>query len=129
MSVWRAPRPVFLAGREELLAEMDARLAGGPGPQLAALCGLGGAGNTSVAVEYAHRHLAEVGVRWQFQAEDPAVPAAEFAVLATQLGARDVVVGSRRSGKWRCLETSGLVCRNLGSLALGFVTGHSERLR
>ena len=76
-----APRPVFLAGREGLLAELDARLAavaGRPGPWVAALCGLGGAGKTSVAMEYAHRHLAEVGVCWQFAAEDPAVLAAEF---------------------------------------------------
>ena len=89
-----APRPVFLAGREGLLAELDARLAGGPGrpgPRVVALCGLGGAGKTSVAVEYAHRHLAEVGVCWQFPAEDPAVLAAEFGVLAAQLGAREVV--------------------------------------
>jgi hypothetical protein len=86
-----APRPVFLAGREGLLAELDARLAGGPGPQVVALCGLGGAGKTSVAVEYAHRHLAEVAVCWQFPAEDPAVLAAEFGVLAAQLGAREVV--------------------------------------
>jgi len=89
-----APRPVFLAGREGLLAELDVRLAAGPGrsgPRLVALCGLGGAGKTSVAVEYAHRHLAEVGVCWQFPAEDPAVLAAEFAVLAAQLRAREVV--------------------------------------
>ena len=91
MPVRLAPRPVFLAGREGLLAELDARLAGGPGPRLVALCGLGGAGKTSVAIEYAHRHLAEVGVCWQFPAEDPALLAAEFAVLAAQLGARDVV--------------------------------------
>ena len=84
-----APRPVFLAGREALLAELDARLAAdGGGPRVAVLCGLGGAGKTSVAVEYAHRHLAEVGVCWQFAAEDPAVLAAEFGVLAAQLGAR-----------------------------------------
>ena len=51
----------------------------GAGPRVVALCGLGGAGKTSVAVEYAHRHLAEVGVAWQFPAEDPAVLAAEFA--------------------------------------------------
>ena len=86
-----APRPVFLAGREELLAELDARLAGGDGagPRVVALCGLGGAGKTSVAVEYAHRHLAEVGVAWQFAAEDPAVLAAGFGELAAQLGAAD----------------------------------------
>ena len=83
-----APRPVFLAGREELLAELDARLGGddGGGPRVVALCGLGGAGKTSVAIEYAHRHLAEVGVCWQFPAEDPAVLAAEFGVLAAAAG-------------------------------------------
>ena len=89
-----APQPVFLAGREALLAELDARLAGGPGrsrPRLVALCGLGGAGKTSVAVEYAHRHLADVGVCWQFSAEDPALLAAGFAVLAAQLGASGTV--------------------------------------
>ena len=89
-----APRPVFLAGRERLLAELDARLAAGEGesgPRVVALCGLGGAGKTSVALEYAHRHLAEVGVAWQFSAEDPAVLAAGFAELAAQLGARDLL--------------------------------------
>jgi Tetratricopeptide repeat len=94
MPVRLAPQPVLLAGREGLLAELAGRLAAGPGqsgPRLAALCGLGGAGKTSVAVEYAHRHLAEVGVCWQFPAEDPAVLEAEFAVLAAQLGARDLM--------------------------------------
>ena len=91
--MWLAPRPPFLAGREELLAELDTRLSGGDGPglRMVALCGLGGAGKTSVAVEYAHRHLGEVGVAWQFSAEDPTVLAAGFAELAAQLGARDVV--------------------------------------
>ena len=87
-----APRPVFLAGREELLAALDARLAaveGKRGPRVAALCGLGGAGKTSVAIEYAHQHLAEVGVCWQFPAGDPAVLAAEFGVLAAELGVRE----------------------------------------
>jgi hypothetical protein len=32
MAVRLAPRPVYLAGREELLAGLDTRLAGGPGP-------------------------------------------------------------------------------------------------
>jgi len=97
LSVRLAPRPEVLAGREGLLAELDALLTapGRPGPRTVVLCGLGGAGKTSVAVEYAHRHLAEVGTCWQFPAEDPEVLAAEFAVLAAQLaaqlGARDVV--------------------------------------
>ena len=86
-----APRPVFLAGREELLAELDVRLTGddGGGPRMVALCGLGGAGKTSVAMEYAHRHLGEVGAAWQLAAEDPAAMAAGFGELAAQLGARE----------------------------------------
>ena len=48
----------------------DAPLRQPPAPRLVALCGLGGAGKTSVAVEYAHRHLAEVGMCWQLPAED-----------------------------------------------------------
>ena len=87
------PRPAPLAGREKLLADLDARLTAGAatGPRVAALYGLGGAGKTSVAVEYAHRHLAEVGLAWQFPAEHPAVLLTEFARLAAQLGAREVV--------------------------------------
>ena len=67
------PRPVFLAGREDLLADLDARLSAGDeaGPRVVALCGLGGAGKTSVALEYAHRHLAGLGVVWQLAAEEP----------------------------------------------------------
>ena len=88
-----APRPVFLAGREELLRDLDARLSvgDGPGPRIVVLCGLGGAGKTSVALEYAHRHLGEVGVAWQFAGEDPAVLAAGFGELAAELGARDLL--------------------------------------
>ena len=86
-----APRPVFLAGREELLAALDARLGGDgdAGPGVVVLCGLGGAGKTSVALEYAHRRLGQVEVAWQLPAGDPAVLAAGFGELAAQLGAAD----------------------------------------
>ena len=88
-----APRPVFLAGREVLLGELDTRLSGSAdsGLRTVVLCGLGGAGKTSMAVEYAHRHLAEVGVAWQLAAEDPAVLTAGLGELAAQLGAQDVL--------------------------------------
>jgi Tetratricopeptide repeat len=88
-----ALRPVYLAGREGLLAELDAQLAAGEesGLRLVALVGLGGAGKSSVALEYAYRHLAEVGVAWQFPAEDATVLAAGFGELAAQLGARDML--------------------------------------
>ena len=101
------PRPVFLAGREELLAEVGTRLTAGddPGPRLVALCGLGGAGKTSVAVEYAHRHLAEVGVAWQFAAED-----------ADGAGGRVRRAGrpARRPGPGRCPGPGGVGARGAG---------------
>ena len=86
-----AEPPSLLAGREDLLAELHRRLAGGDdsGPRTVVLSGLGGVGKTSAALAYAHHHLAEVGVAWQFAAQDPAVLEAEYAELAAQLGARD----------------------------------------
>lgn len=58
---------------------------------MVALCGLGGAGKTSLALEYAHRHLAEVGLAWQFPAGDQSVLMAEFGELAAQLDSRDLL--------------------------------------
>lgn len=86
-----APRPVFLVGRGELLAEVDGRLRGGddPWPRTLVLCGLAGTGKTSVAVEYAHRHLAVATVTWQLAAEDLTVLSAGFSELAAQFGVRD----------------------------------------
>ncbi len=83
-----APQPVYLAGREELLAGLDARLAAGPGlgVGVVVLCGLGGAGKTSVAVEYAHRQADRCAVVWQLPAEEPAGLVAAFAELAAHLG-------------------------------------------
>jgi hypothetical protein len=82
------PRPASLAGRNDLLTGLHVRLTSGAGlrPRIVTLCGLGGAGKTSVAVEYAHERLDEVGLAWQFAAENPAVLAAEFSELAAQLG-------------------------------------------
>jgi hypothetical protein len=90
VAVRLAPRPSYLAGREELLAWLDGALAGraaSSGPGVVVLCGLGGAGKTSVAVEYAYRQAAGLGVVWQLPAEDPAGLAAGFAELAAHLGA------------------------------------------
>jgi hypothetical protein len=86
-----APRPTVLAGREDLLAELDNRLGGGDrsGPRVVTLLGLAGAGKTSVALEFAHRHVAEARVAWQFAAQDPAVLSAGFGELAAALGVRE----------------------------------------
>jgi hypothetical protein len=59
------------------------------------LTGFAGTGKTSVALGYAHAHLAEVGAAWQFAAEDATVVAAGFGELAAQLGARDVLDDAR----------------------------------
>jgi hypothetical protein len=80
-------RPVSLVGRADLLADVDIRLrsGNGPGPRILTLHGMGGAGKTSAAVEYAHRHLGEVGLAWQFPAGDPTALVASFGELADQL--------------------------------------------
>jgi Tetratricopeptide repeat len=85
------PRPASLADREELLADLDARLIADSAdePRVAALYGLGGTGKTSVALEYAYQNLDRLEVAWQLAAEDPAALAAGFGDLAVQLGARD----------------------------------------
>ena len=87
------PRPGFLAGREDLLGDLDTRLTGveADGPRVVALCGLGGAGKTSLALEYAYRRLAGLGVVWQFPAEEPTALAAGFSELADLLGARSML--------------------------------------
>ena len=73
-----APRPPVLAGREALLAALDAQLAAGdaPTPRIVSLCGLGGAGKTSLAVENAYRHMSQFSAEWQVTSEDTTVLAA-----------------------------------------------------
>jgi Tetratricopeptide repeat len=89
-----APRPLFLAGREDLLADLRSQLtaADSSGPRIVALCGLAGSGKTSVALEYAHRHLVKTGLAWQLAAEDSKVLEGGFGELAVQLGARGVAI-------------------------------------
>jgi len=88
-----------------LLADLHDRPAGGvrPWPRVAALCGMGGVGKTSVAVEYAHQHLAEVGVAWQLAAEDPAVLAAGLAELARRPSLPRFLSARFRASFRRCL--------------------------
>jgi Domain of unknown function (DUF4062)/Tetratricopeptide repeat len=83
-----APRSVFLAGRDKLLAKLDAELARDDesGPRVVALCGLGGVGKTSVAVEFAYRYLHGCAVVWQFAAQEATTLKAQFGELAALLG-------------------------------------------
>src|SRR5262249_49007977 len=84
-----APRPLVLAGREDLLAELDARLGGGArrGPRVVALHGLGGGGEASGGLGCGPRHQAGARRIWQLAAEGPPVLVAGFAELAGALGA------------------------------------------
>jgi hypothetical protein len=78
-----------LAGRETLLTEIHERFLGEkerPWPRIVALHGVGGAGKTAVAVEYAHRHLADVEAAWLLSAENPTGLEEAFRALAAQLG-------------------------------------------
>ena len=100
MGVARALRlaspPALLAGREDLLADLDDRLAGGGGwaadggAVRAGGCGedLAGAGVRSAAPGGG-------GIAWQFPAEDPAVLAAGFTELADPAG------GPGAGTRWR----------------------------
>ena len=109
-------RPTSLAGRDGLLAELDIRLTAEEGaiPRLVVLHGMGGVGKTSAALEYAHRHLDDYGLIWQFSAEDPVALSANFAELAALLGVRDLLDGAdpvqqvhaalaARQGRWLLL--------------------------
>ena len=84
------PRPAALAGREELLASLHELLTQDTSPRFVVLSGLGGVGKTSLAAEYAHRHLAEIAVAWQVRSEDQAVLAQDMAELAAQTGGREL---------------------------------------
>jgi Tetratricopeptide repeat len=83
------PRPVLLTGRDDLFATLADRLSGAdePWPRVVALHGMGGAGKSSLAAEYAHRRQADVGVAWQFPAGDRTLMQAEFARLGALIGA------------------------------------------
>ena len=102
-------RPEFVFGRKDLLAELHARLTSRrDGPGIVALCGPGGAGKTSAAVEYAYRHLAECGVVWQLPAEEPAALAAGLSELAGQLDGR----GGANAGDPKARMHAALACRD-----------------
>jgi hypothetical protein len=92
LAVRLAPRPRPLAGREELLAEMDSLLSptGRPDLRVVALCGLGGVGKTSLAVEYFYRHKDDLPVVWTFAAENRESLRDGFSELAVQLSDPDV---------------------------------------
>ncbi|MFZ5450209.1 MAG: FxSxx-COOH system tetratricopeptide repeat protein [Thermodesulfobacteriota bacterium] len=72
-------------GREQLLEDIRASLAGSGAAPLTALCGLGGVGKTQLALEYAYRFALDYDLVWWVRAEDPLALAGDYAGLAVPL--------------------------------------------
>ncbi|WP_406368785.1 FxSxx-COOH system tetratricopeptide repeat protein [Streptomyces sp. NBC_00647] len=74
-------------GREELLAQLRAKLAAGGAARLTcSLHGMGGVGKTQLAVEYAHRHASEYDLVWWIAAQQLSAIRVSLIELSVQLG-------------------------------------------
>jgi tetratricopeptide (TPR) repeat protein len=86
--IWNVPhrRNPNFTGREDDLRELRAALTNGHAAAIVPIAGLGGAGKTQLALEYAWRHTADYDAVWWLRAEDSATLVADCAQLATPLG-------------------------------------------
>ncbi|MGI5454557.1 FxSxx-COOH system tetratricopeptide repeat protein [Streptomyces sp. CA-249302] len=89
--IWNAPqRNTTFTGRDAVLDQVRGQLDGGFSavrPQ--ALLGLGGVGKTQIALEYAHRFMADYDLVWWLHAEHSENVVASLAELAGRLGVPD----------------------------------------
>ncbi|WP_007510474.1 MULTISPECIES: tetratricopeptide repeat protein [Pseudofrankia] len=103
--VWNLPSrlPRFV-GRDDLLAEVHARLSRLSEESrvaLVALDGMGGVGKTSLAVEYAYRHAAEFDVVYWVPAERADLVGQHLSGLAGSLG---LAAGADAEAVWAALQ-------------------------
>jgi tetratricopeptide (TPR) repeat protein len=86
--IWNIPhaRNPNFTGREQLLQELRASLTSRGTAAIVPIAGLGGAGKTQLALEYAYRHTADYEIVWWVRAEEPVTLTAGYAKLATELG-------------------------------------------
>jgi MinD-like ATPase involved in chromosome partitioning or flagellar assembly/tetratricopeptide (TPR) repeat protein len=90
-TVWQVRgRNATFSGRNQVLEDLRATLRGsGKAVVLpVALYGLGGVGKTQLALEYAHRYMADYDLVWWISAEQRELINSEFARLAEPLGIR-----------------------------------------
>jgi hypothetical protein len=73
-------------GREEHLAAIGAGLLAGGPVVVHAERGMGGAGKSQVAVEYAHRHAGDYALTWWLDGENTVLLGQQYAELAIHLG-------------------------------------------
>ena len=89
--VWRVPaRNAVFTGRDEVLEQLHDRLNSSAMAVVApmALHGLGGVGKSQVALEYAHRYMADYDLVWWINAEQEELINPMLAPMAPQLGLR-----------------------------------------
>ncbi|MGA2741807.1 MAG: toll/interleukin-1 receptor domain-containing protein [Bryobacteraceae bacterium] len=85
--IWNVPHPrnPNFTGREDELRQLRTSLIDGHAAAIVPIAGLGGAGKTQLALEYAWRHIADYDAVWWLRAEDSTTLVADLAQLATPL--------------------------------------------
>jgi hypothetical protein len=102
--VWNTPaRNASFTGRNDVLDKLRDQLLGSSQAVVLprALFGYGGVGKTQVALEYAHRYMAEYDVVWWVPAEQQELINPAFAELASRLGLPigDNIIGAAQSAR------------------------------
>ncbi|MFH0518048.1 FxSxx-COOH system tetratricopeptide repeat protein [Streptomyces sp. M41] len=98
------PRNPHFTGREAALRELRRSLTSAGDAATQVVHGLGGVGKTQLAVEYAYRHLSTYRFVAYVDAEGPELVAAQFTVLARELGLVDTGAEQAIAGVYATLR-------------------------